>query len=70
MQTTIGLVIACAVIGILAIGAWFWLTEPTGGRVSYSEEHPGREIFFGSATWLCFLIGVCAMGLCLLLPLV
>ena len=64
-----GLVIASGVVGILAMGAWFWLKEPEIRRFLLAAQRPSRVVFYGRVVSVCFLIGVCAMGLCLLLAL-
>ena len=66
MEAAIGLVIACAVVGIGATVAWFWLTDPARDRPGRSARH--QEIDEQIA-WICFLIGVAALGLCLFLAL-
>jgi hypothetical protein len=66
MQTTIGLIIACAGVGVVAIPVWFWLTDP---EKRLSQEDPDREALYDRAAWVCFVIGVCAVGLGLFLAL-
>jgi len=65
-----GLVIASGVVGICAMGAWFWLKEPEMRRFFVSAHRPSGEVFYDRAVWACFLIGLGAMGLCLLLALI
>jgi hypothetical protein len=66
MKTIIGLIIACAGVGVLAITMWFWLTDP---ERSLSARDPQREAFYDRAAWVCLLIGLGAVGLGLLLAL-
>jgi hypothetical protein len=66
MQTTIGLIIACAGVGVVAIPAWFWLTDP---EERLSREDPEREALYDRAALVCLVIGLCAVGLGLFLAL-
>jgi uncharacterized membrane protein YidH (DUF202 family) len=66
MQTTIGLIIACAGVGVVAIAVWFWLTDPERHA---AREDPEREALYDRAAWVCFVMGLCAVGLGLFLAL-
>ena len=66
MEAIIGFVIAFTSAGVLAMAAWFWLTDPERCEPG---ENPGREAFYGRAAWACFLTSWCALGLGLLLAL-
>jgi hypothetical protein len=66
MGTTIGLIIACAGVGVVAITAWFLLTDP---ERRLSREDPEREALYDRAAWVCFVMGLCAVGLGLFLAL-
>jgi hypothetical protein len=66
MKTTIGLIIACAGVGVVAIIMWFWLTDP---ERSLSARDPRREAFYDRVAWVCLLMGVGAVGLGLFLAL-
>jgi hypothetical protein len=66
MEATIGLIIACAGVGVVAIAVWFWLTDP---EKRLSRDDPRREALYDTAAWWCFVMGLCAIGLGLFLAL-
>jgi hypothetical protein len=64
IEATIGLIIACAGVGSVAIAVWFWLTDP---ERRLPLDDPRREALYDTAAWWCFVIGLCAVGLGLFL---
>ena len=65
METTIGLIIACAGVGVVAMTAWFCLTDPE----ERLPTDPTYQAFCDRAAWVCLLMGLGAVGLGLFLTL-
>ena len=64
MDIAVGMIIACAVVGMLSIGAWFYLADSF-----INSQDPAREILYDRAAVVCFLTAMGTLAICVVLAL-